>query len=133
MTYSDPGAKPLVLDIAKATLQTRVFRDVIWTGEHLQVVLMNIEPGANIGLEVHPKNDQFIRLESGKGRVQIGPSKHNLHIDQIVEDDWSVMVPAGTWHDITNIGTKPMKLYTVYGPADHARNTVHNTKADAPG
>lgn len=130
-THKDPGAEPTALNIEDATLKTTVFRDVIWTGKHLQIVLMNIEPGADIGLETHPGNDQFIRLESGKGRVQMGSSKDKLTFDQIVKDGWSVMVPAGTWHDITNIGTEPMKLYTVYGPTDHAINTVHESKADA--
>lgn len=130
-TIRDTGSRPTVLNIADATLKTTVFRDTIWTGKHLQVVLMNIEPGADIGLEVHPVNDQFIRLESGKGRVQMGPSKDKLDFDQIVQDDWAVIVPAGTWHDITNVGTEPMKVYTVYGPPDHAKDTVHKSKADA--
>lgn len=127
----DKGPKPHVLDIEKATTENTYYRTTIWTGEHLQATLMSIEPGDDIGLEVHPDNDQFLRLEQGKGRCQMGPSEKDLPFDEVVEDDWAVFVPAGTWHNITNIGEEPMRLYAIYGPSHHPHGTVHPTKEDA--
>lgn len=92
---------------------------------------MSIPFGGDIGLEVHPDNDQFLRIEEGKGRVQMGPSKDQLTYDRQVEDDWVILVPAGTWHNVTNIGDEPMQLYALYGPPDHKHGTVHKTQADA--
>ncbi|MDO5658684.1 MAG: cupin domain-containing protein [Paracoccus sp. (in: a-proteobacteria)] len=127
----DHGGQPFVVDIEKDTKDNPNFRTTRWTGKHLQMTLMTIPVGGDIGLEVHPENDQFLRLEAGKGRVQMGDSKDNLDFDKEVEDDWAVLVPAGVWHNITNIGDKPMKLYALYGPADHEKGTVHETQADA--
>ena len=107
------------------------FRTTLWTGAHLQLTLMSIPVGGDIGLEVHPKNDQFLRLEKGKGRVQMGPKKSELTFERDVEDDWAILVPAGTWHNVTNIGDEPMKVYALYGPADHVPGTVHKTQEDA--
>jgi mannose-6-phosphate isomerase-like protein (cupin superfamily) len=130
-TTSDHGGRPFALDIEKATTGNETFRTTIWTGEHLQTTLMSIAVGDDIGLEVHPDNDQFLRLEQGRGRCRMGPAEDDLPFDEEVSDDWAVFVPAGTWHNITNIGDEPMRLYAIYGPADHVRGTVHRTKQDA--
>lgn len=127
----DMGPKPFVLDIEKETVANENFRTTRWTGKHLQMTLMTIPVGGDIGLEVHPENDQFLRLEQGRGRCQMGPSQKDLPFDEEVEDDWAIFVPAGTWHNVTNIGDEPMKLYAIYGPADHEPGTVHHTKEDA--
>ncbi len=127
----DRGPKPYVLDIEEATIANTNYRTTLWTGELLQATLMSIEVGDDIGLEVHPDNDQFLRLEQGKGRCQMGPSPKDLPFDEVVEADWAVFVPAGTWHNITNIGDVPMRLYAIYGPAHHPHGTVHPTHADA--
>ena len=92
---------------------------------------MSIEPGSSIGLEAHPDTDQFLRLDAGRGRVVMGPSKDNLPLTQDVSDGWAVMVPAGTWHDIINTGDEPMRLYAVYAPVHHAAGKVQATAADA--
>lgn len=92
---------------------------------------MCIPVGADIGLEVHETHDQFLRLEQGKGRVQMGRAKDDLSFDREVSDDWAVFVPAGTWHNITNVGDEPIKLYAIYGPPDHLHGTVHATQVDA--
>jgi len=92
---------------------------------------MSIPPGEDIGLEVHPDTDQFIRIEEGQGIVQMGPSRRNLSFRQPVFSDFAVFVPAGTWHNITNIGRTAMKLYTIYAPPHHPHGTVHPTKAIA--
>ncbi|PVA06221.1 cupin domain-containing protein [Thalassorhabdomicrobium marinisediminis] len=127
----DYGAEPFVVDIEKDTLDNTNFRTTRWTGHNLQLTLMTIPVGGDIGLEVHEGNDQFLRLEQGRGRVQMGQSKDNLDYDKEVGDDWAVFVPAGMWHNITNIGEEPLKLYAIYGPPDHRHGTVHATQEDS--
>ncbi|KGJ04186.1 cupin domain-containing protein [Paracoccus sphaerophysae] len=127
----DYGPEPFTINIEDDTKANTNFRTTRWTGKHLQLTLMSIPVGGDIGLEVHPDNDQFLRIEKGKGRVQMGPSKDQLTYDRQVEDDWVILVPAGTWHNVTNIGDEPMQLYALYGPPDHKHGTVHKTQADA--
>ena len=127
----DHGNSPYVVDIEQAVLHNRFFRTAIWTGKHLQVTLMSIRAGEDIGLERHPNVDQFLRIESGRGLVQLGPRKDNLHYQQYVQDDFAIFVPAGTWHNIINTGHTPLKLYTIYAPPEHPFGTVHRTKQDA--
>ncbi|PAF36007.1 cupin [Terribacillus saccharophilus] len=127
----DHGNSPHVVDIEQATENNRFFRTAIWTGKHLQVTLMSIRPGEDIGLERHPNVDQFLRIESGHGLVQMGPRKDNLQYQQYVQDDYAIFVPAGTWHNVINAGRTPLKLYTIYAPPEHPYGTVHRTKQDA--
>ena len=127
----DAGPSPFAVDINKATLSNKDYRNTIWTGSHLQVTVMSIEPGKDIGLEDHHKHDQFLRVESGRARIQMGKSKDKLTFDREVEGDWAILIPANTWHNIENIGEVPLKLYSVYGPAKHPHGTVHPTKEDA--
>jgi mannose-6-phosphate isomerase-like protein (cupin superfamily) len=128
---TDHGPEPFVTNIEDATLENTNFRSTVWTGEHLQLTVMSIPVGGDIGLEVHPDNDQFLRVEQGRGRVQMGPDKDQLPFDKDVADDWVVLVPAGTWHNITNVGDEPLKVYALYGPPDHKHGTVHRTQQDA--
>ena len=127
---TDQGRRPFVVDIEKATKQNNTFRTAIWTGKHLQVVVMSLRVGEDIGLEVHPTVDQFLRIESGQGKVQMGESKNRLTFERRVSDDDAIMVPAGTWHNLTNTGNKPLKLYTIYAPPEHPFGTVQRTKAE---
>lgn len=127
----DHGPKPYTVDIEEATLQNSNFRTALWTGKHLQMTLMHIPKGGEIGLEKHDSIDQFLRLEQGKGRVQMGDTKDNLDFEQEVTDDWVVLVPAGKWHNITNIGDDPLKIYSIYTPPEHDHGTVHETKAES--
>lgn len=127
----DIGPQPQSFDLETATLDNRDYRAVAWSGTHLQLTLMSIPVGEDIGLEAHPGTDQFLRLDGGRGRVQMGPAKDRLEFDREVEDGWAVFVPAGTWHNITNIGDEPMQLYAVYAPVHHAAGKVHHTAADA--
>ena len=131
MDARDHGPKPFVTDVEKATLANDNYRTTLWTGKYLQLTLMSIEPGEDIGLEVHKDHDQFLRVEAGKGRVQMGPSKDDLSFDREVEDDWVVLVPAGSWHNVTNTGDEPLKVYSLYAPPEHEHGTVHETRADA--
>ena len=131
MSIEDIGPKPQSFDLETETLANTAYRTVAWTGKHLQLTLMSIPTGEDIGLEVHPDTDQFLRLDGGRGRVQMGPSKDQLDFEQEVEDGWAVFVPAGTWHNVTNIGDEPMQLYAVYAPVHHAAGKVHATAKDA--
>lgn len=131
MSRRDFGGQPYVVNIEAAAERNRNFRTAIWTGEHLQVTLMSIGIGDDIGLEIHPHTDQFIRIEEGKGLVQMGRSPHNLTFERRVSDDYAIMIPAGMWHNIKNIGNKPLKLYSIYAPPEHPFGTIHRTKRDA--
>jgi mannose-6-phosphate isomerase-like protein (cupin superfamily) len=130
-TPHDAGPDPFVVDIEAATLANENYRTTLWTGTNLQMTVMNIEPGHDIGLEVHEDGDQFLRVEAGTARVQMGPAKDDLSFDRQVEDDWVILVPAGMWHNVTNTGDAPLKVYALYAPPEHAHGTVHPTKADA--
>lgn len=127
----DHGPHPYVLDIEKATTDNENFRDTLWTGKFLQMTVMNIPAGGEIGAEVHDDHDQFLRVEAGKGHVMIGKDENNLDIDQVVEDDWAIFVPAGKWHNVVNKGDEPLKVYSIYAAPDHKPGTVHKTKEDA--
>lgn len=123
----DIGPEPQAFDIESATKENTSYRSVAWSGRYLQVTLMSIPVGDDIGLEVHHETDQFLRLDAGSGRVQMGAAKDRLTFDKDVADGWCVLVPAGTWHNITNIGQTPMQIYTVYAPAHHKPDKVHAT------
>ncbi|KML30934.1 cupin domain-containing protein [Priestia aryabhattai] len=127
----DYGPRPFVININEASKQNNTYRTALWTGTHLQVTLMSLKPGEDIGLEIHPNVDQFLRIEQGQGVVQMGKSKNNLTFKRKVYDDDAIFIPAGTWHDVTNIGTTPLKLYSIYAPPNHPFGTVHVTKANA--
>lgn len=124
----DYGPEPFVIDIEEATKQNDNYRTALWTGKHLQVTLMSIKVGGDIGLEVHHDVDQFIRIEEGQGIVQMGDSKDNLNFRENVYDDFAFVIPAGKWHNLTNTGDEPIKLYTIYAPPQHPHGTVHETK-----
>lgn len=127
----DHGNAPYVVDIEQATVENETFRTAIWTGSNLQVTVMTLQPGEDIGLEVHEDHDQFLRIEEGVGFVQMGAAEDNLDFEEAVEDDFAVFVPAGTWHNITNTSETPLRLYSIYAPGEHPHGTVHTTKADS--
>jgi len=131
MTIKDIGPDPQSFDLEKATLENTNYRAAAWSGKYLQLTLMSIPVGADIGLEAHPETDQFLRLDAGRGRVQMGPAKDRLDYDREVEDGWAILVPAGVWHNVTNIGDEPLQLYAVYAPVHHASGKIHATAADA--
>lgn len=131
MTIKDIGPEPKSFDLEKATLENDNYRAIAWSGKYLQVTLMSIPAGDDIGLEAHPETDQFLRLDGGRGRVQMGPAEDQLDFDQQVEDGWAILVPAGTWHNVTNIGDEPLRLYAVYAPVHHAAGAVQATADDA--
>ena len=128
---ADYGPKPFVVNIDEATKQNQTFRTALWTGDYFQITLMSLNPGENIGLEMHPDVDQFIRIEQGQGFVQMGKRMDHLDFERKVYDDYAIVIPAGTYHNLTNTGTEPLKLYSIYAPQNHPFGTVHQTKAEA--
>ncbi|WP_156943666.1 cupin domain-containing protein [Alkaliphilus transvaalensis] len=129
----DYGPEPYVVNIEEATKQNNTFRTALWTGEYLQLTLMSINVGDDIGLEIHTDHDQFIRIEEGQGIVMMGDSKDCLDFRAEVSDDYAILIPAGKWHNLINTGCNPLKLYSIYAPPEHPRGTVHETKEDAEG
>jgi mannose-6-phosphate isomerase-like protein (cupin superfamily) len=126
----DEGGKPWVVDIEKLTVDNINFRTSKWTGKNLQMTAMSIPEGRDIGLEVHTENDQFIRVESGLAKVVMGESKDALTYEKTISDDWAIFIPSGYWHNIINIGKKPLKVYVIYSPPEHEKGTVHKTIED---
>lgn len=124
----DYGPDPFVVNIQKATLQNPYYRSALWTGEYLQLTLMSIPVGGEIGLETHPNLDQFLRLEQGYGLVKMGPSSDNLNFQTKVTNGYAIFIPAGSYHNLINIGNIPIKLYSIYAPPEHPRGTLHQTK-----
>lgn len=118
-------------DIEKATLDNPHFREVLFTGNNLQMTVMNIPPGGEVGLEMHDDLDQFIRIEEGSGQVQMGQTEDDLSEVRDIEDDWAAIIPGGTWHNVVNTGSGPLRLYSIYTPPEHPEGTVHATKAEA--
>jgi len=123
----DNGPNPFVLNIEEATLENENFRTTAWTGKYLQMTLMTIQPGSEIGLEVHEDHDQFLRIEQGTARVEMGPTETNLQTWDAA-DDFAIFVPAGSWHNIINTGSDALKLYSIYAAPEHVHGTVHETK-----
>lgn len=121
----DYGPNPYVANIERMTMQNENFRTAVWTGCHMQMTLMCIPPCSEIGLENHEDTDQFIRVEQGRAVVKIGRFEETMCTGD------AVFVPAGTWHNIINIGRGSLKVSSVYAPPKHPRGTVHHTKEDA--
>lgn len=126
--YKDYGQQPFTINIEKAAEANQSYRTSLWTGKNLQVTLMSLAPREDIGLEVHQDHDQFIRIEDGRGLVEMGNRNNHLTFQQEVHDDYAIMIPAGKWHNLTNIGHKPLKLYSIYAPPEHPFGTIHKTK-----
>ena len=127
----DYGAEPTVLDIDAYTMSNGNFRTTLWTGTYLQVTLMSIPVGGEVGLEQHPNIDQFLRIEDGEAKVVMGDDRESPTFTQTAEKDYAIIVPAGKWHNIINTGDKPLKLYSIYSPAEHPHGTVHKTFEEA--
>lgn len=114
-----------VINIEKAAIENNYFRKVLYTTKNMQLVLMSLKPGEDIGEEIH-QLDQFIRIESGEGKAILNGIAHKIN------DGFSILVPAGTKHNLINTSSnKPLKIYTLYSPPNHLDGTIHKTKADA--
>lgn len=118
-------------NIEEATGSNENFRTVLFTGANVQLTVMRLGPGEEIGVEMHDHLDQFLRIEQGSGRVTFGPSADQVEEEHEVSDDWAVVVPGGTWHNVINTGAGDLKLYSLYAPPEHPPSTVHRTKEEA--
>lgn len=115
--------KGYIANIEKETLNNTDYRRVLYTSKHSQLVLMNLQPGDEIGVETH-ELDQFIRIEEGSAQVILDGDTHDI------SDDFAVVIPAGTQHNVVNTGDGPLKLYSIYSPPEHKDGTIHPTKAE---
>ena len=118
-------------DVEQATVENTDFRRVLFTGRQQQLTVMRLAPGEEIGLESHDHLDQFLRVEQGTARLTLGRSKDQVNEEHQLEEDWAVVVPGGVWHNVINVGSDELKLYSLYAPPEHPADAVHHTKADA--
>ena len=118
-------------NIEEQTVGNTTFRTALYTGQHMQLTVMRLQPGEEIGREAHPDLDQFIRVEQGQARVEFGTGPDTVDESHDVADDWAIVIPAGVWHNVVNAGDVDVKLYSLYAPPEHPEGTVHQTKAEA--
>ena len=130
-TTGDLGNQPTIVNIHKEVCSNNNFRKAIWTGEHLQVTVMSIPAGGEIGLEHHENVDQFIKVEYGVASVYMGKTKQDVKFVGNANSNYAILVPAGTWHNIINEQSTPLKVYSVYAPPQHPIGTIHKTKFDS--
>ena len=127
----DLGAKPSIINLHKETLCNENFRTALWTGTYLQITMMSIPVGGEIGLEMHDDLDQIIKIEQGCANVYMGDCKHTVAFKGKANANSAIMIPSGTWHNISNACTCPLKVYSVYAPPQHPFGTIHETKLDS--
>lgn len=130
-TPADTGGEPFVGNLYELTLKNPNYRAALWTGGDLQLTVMSIPAGGDIGLEVHDELDQLLYIVSGHGIVRMGVAENDLGLRKPVSEGFSVIIPRGTWHNVINSGREPIKLFSVYAPPNHPKGTVQPTKADA--
>lgn len=127
----DNGRNPYVTNIMCETLQNPFFRRALWTGEHLQVTLMCIPMGSEIGLEIHEDTDQMLYIEQGNALVKMGKSQQNMDYCRCVSEGDVILIPVGMWHNLLNSGQTSLKVWSVYAPPHHPAGVLHCTRADA--
>lgn len=131
VVLKDYGTNPLVINIEDYTLENKNFRTTIWTGQNLQLTVMSIPVGSEVGLEMHKDIEQFLRIEEGNAEVLMGDSEDKLTYIHKASDDDAIFIPSGKWHNIINKGDKPLKLYSIYAKPEHPHGTVHKDKAES--
>jgi len=129
-SLEDKGDASIVMSIEQLVRQNTNFRIALWTGDLLQLTAMSIPAGSEIGMEQHKDEDQFIYVIEGHGTYYSGPKKDKMTYEQAIEPGSGVFVPKGKWHNITNDGSGPLKLFSVYAPPHHKHGTIHKTEAD---
>ena len=128
---TDYGGQPFIVNINHFAKMNNSFRTALWTGDWLQVTIMSIPVGEDIGIEMHSDTDQLIKIEDGCARIITGKSKNALNYQKAVSAGYAVIIPAGAWHNIINTGKRPLKVSSVYAPPHHPFGTVQRTKCDA--
>lgn len=131
MVLTDYGPEPLIINIERAAADNTNFRMALWTGEYFQVTLMSILPGESIGLEIHTDTDQFLCVEDGHGIAEMGYAAEALNYQRKIHKNTAIVVPSGIWHNITNTGNIPLKIFSIYAPPHHPWGTLQETKEDA--
>lgn len=126
-SIGDYGKKPFAVNIDRYTRINKNFRTALWTGEQMQLTLMSIPVGGEIGLEKHDELDQFIKIEEGIGFVMMGENKEALNIQNRVNRNYAILIPAGTYHNLKNMGSRPLKLFSLYAPPAHPFGTTQRT------
>lgn len=129
--YQSLGDKGAILNLLTIACGNNYFRREEWTGEHLQVTVMSIPVGGEVGLELHADTDQLLYTEYGRAAVYMGETKQGVCFVGEVAPGCAVLVPAGTWHNVINTQNVPLKLFSVYAPPHHPKGTVHKTKFDS--
>ena len=127
----DYGGELFIFPIDHAAGMNENFRTTLWTGRDLQLTLMSIPVRGEIGAEMHPDVEQFICVVSGRAKVYSGGCPNHLGEEAYIDEGYAILVPAGTWHNVVNVGGRPLKLYSLYAPPQHPVGTVHPTKEDA--
>ena len=127
----DGGSSPYVVPMRSEVLRNDNFRATVWTGDYLQATVMSVPPGDEVGIEMHPDVDQFFYILLGRGDAMMGESMDSLTFESPLIAGDAVFVPAGTWHNIVNIGRTPLKFFSIYCPPQHPNGTVHTTRAEA--
>lgn len=127
----DYGKQPYVTNLEDLVIKNDSYRTVIWTGNHLQGIVMSIAENDEAGVEVHKNIDQFIRIEEGQGVCRMGPNKDEFDFERAIIKDDAIFIPGNMWHNIINTGGKPLKLYTIYSVPEYAEGTIHQTKEEA--
>lgn len=126
----DYGGEPFIFNIQHATEMNEKFRIALWTGKDMQLTLMSVPVGEEVGAEMHSDIDQFIRVESGRAAVYMGKNRNDLREIGYVDGGYAILIPAGTWHNVVNVGKSPLKLYSLYAPPEHPFGTVQPTRSD---
>lgn len=131
VVIKDYGKEPLVINIEDYTIENKTFRSSLWTGDLFQLTVMSIPVDSEVGLEMHDDIEQFLRIEKGEGEVLMGDAEDTLTYTKKVGDDDIIIVPAGKWHNVKNIGSEPLKIYSIYAKPEHPFGTVHKDKAES--
>ncbi|MGN0316660.1 MAG: cupin domain-containing protein [Lachnospira sp.] len=130
-TQTDCVIKPYTVNVSQKAMRNTFFRTTLWTGNNVQMTLMSIPQCSDIGIENHPDTDQIIRIEQGMAVVMMGKCKNSMDYQKKCCIGDTIFVPAGTWHNVINIGRTPLKVSSIYAPPHHLAGTVHRTKKDA--
>ena len=131
-TTEDEGTQVgVLLNITKLACTNPYYRQEIWTGDNMQLTVMSIPAGGEVGLEMHPDFDQMLRVEHGVASVYMGATKQSVRFVGRADTDYAIAIPAGTWHNVVNDQRCPLKLSSVYAPPHHPVGTVHRTKFDS--